>query len=228
MCFKLGNGVSQSEHEGKLLGIPSISTSCLHNERCLARMKNGEAVCSHCFAMHLMEFRKALRDAMERNLEALSDHLFSDEELEGVTIHFTPKMLELNPNHYVRIESFGDVRNVIQARNYLRIAKANPWLKWGAWTKNDDLYGEAFELEGKPENLSMGYSSLKLNEIADITKLDQRFVENLDFVFTVFTKEYAEEHGILINCGGRACRTCGTCYEANKSDGIKYINELLK
>ena len=35
---------------GKMEGIPSISTSCLENPICRARMENGESVCSHCFA----------------------------------------------------------------------------------------------------------------------------------------------------------------------------------
>lgn len=233
MSYKFPNGVSQSEHEGKLLGIPSISTSCLHNERCIARMKNGEAVCSHCFAMHLMEFRKGLREAMERNAEVLSSHVLSDDELSGMTFHFTPKMLELNPEEFARIESFGDTRNVIQARNYLRIAKVNYFLPFMAsWTKNDDHYAEALDIEGRPENLSIGFSSMKLNTVADITKLDPRFAQEVDFIFTVFTKEYVKEHGIIINCGGRSCRNCGICYHAHRTrketGKVLYVNELLK
>lgn len=233
MAYKFPNGVTQSEHEGKMLGIPSISTCCLTNPICLARMQNGDSVCAKCYSATYMGFRKPLREAMERNLELLSDHIFTAEELDGMTIHFTQKMRDLNPEMYARTESFGDVRNDIQAINYMLIHERNPEYKWGAWTKNDFIWGAALEKLGrKPSNLSLGYSSPKVNEVADISKLHPIFVDNLDFVFTVFTKEYAKAHGIEINCGGLACRLDGKCYTANeykaRTGHVLYINEILK
>lgn len=233
MAVHLGCGLVQSEHDGKMLNIPSISTSCLRNPRCIARMKAGDSVCSKCYAAAYMAFRKGLADAMERNFDILNDHVLSDEELEGIGIKFTPKMEAGNPRHYARIESFGDSASVTHARNHLRIIKRNGLLRWGLWTKNDDHYGEALEIEGKPENLSLGYSSPKLNEVADIEKLHPVFRSNMDFVFTVFEDWYIEKHGIIINCGARACAPCGACYEANQPDAdgihrVKYINERKK
>ena len=46
-----------------------------------------------------------------------------------------------------------------------------------------------------------------------------------DKVFTVYTKDYIEEHHIEINCGAKACLRCMLCYKHND---VKYINEVLK
>ncbi len=233
MAYKLALGITQTEHEGKLLGIPSISTCCLTNPICLARMQNGDSVCAHCYAATLMKIRKALKEAMIRNMDILTDHVLTIDELDGMEIKFTPKMRELNPEMFAREESFGDVSNVTQAINYFLIAKRNGAFKWAIWTKNHWIVAEAYRILGwKPDNLSIGYSSPKLNEVVDLSTLDPDFVKICDFVFTVFTKQFAKEHGIKINCGGRACRKCGQCYKSNKTKAetgrIVYVNEELK
>ncbi|MBR5087960.1 MAG: hypothetical protein IK093_00885, partial [Ruminiclostridium sp.] len=51
----------------------------------------------------------------------------------------------------------------------------------------------------------------------------------IDHVFTVYTKKYAKENGIKINCGGKKCMECIlkkiNCYFRNTEF---YINELKK
>ena len=60
--------------------IPSISTSSLSNPFCQARIKNGEAVCAHCYAQRLMNFRPSLQEAMARNTEILTKQLITKKE----------------------------------------------------------------------------------------------------------------------------------------------------
>ena len=125
-------------------------------------------------------------------------------------------------NDYGRIESFGDVASIICARNYLRIIRSHPHIKFGVWTKNVNIWMHAFELEGgKPENMKFIVSSPYTNHPVDIP---EEWMPVVDHRFTVYTKEYAEEHGIEINCGGRKCATCMNCYINGPFD----IAELMK
>ena len=127
---------------------------------------------------------------------------------------------------YLRIESFGDIANVIQARNYIRIIKAFPEKRCAIWSKNILIWKEAFDLEGKPKNTTYIHSSGTVNKIDDIDKEKYSFV---DHVFTVFDKNYVKKNNIVINCGGKKCLECikarKNCYFRNNTF---YINEQLK
>ena len=101
---------------------------------------------------------------------------------------------------YLRIESFGDVQNVTQARNYLRIIKAFPNKRCAIWSKNKEVYKKAIQFEGKPQNTSYVHSSLFLNKP---DKIDLKEYPFIDHVFTVYEKAYVKEHNIVINCGGK-------------------------
>lgn len=59
-------------HTGKMEGMQSLSTSCVCNPVCIARMKDSNSICSHCFAaaMHKRYGNLAIR--MEQNYQILS------------------------------------------------------------------------------------------------------------------------------------------------------------
>ena len=65
-------------------------------------------------------------------------------------------------------------------------------------------------------NVFLTYSEPYLNHFT------KEIPKNFDRKFSVFTPEYAEEHGIELNCSGKRCMDCLQCYTKN---GIKYINE---
>ena len=94
------------------------------------------------------------------------------------------------------------------------------------WTKNPDIIDNVFK-QGytKPKNLRIILSSPVINVLTDYIKI----YSWCDSVFTVYTKEYASTHNIVINCGGRSCATCtgGRCYFKGGCHPV-YINELLK
>ena len=140
---------------GKMSGIPSISTSCLVNPICIKRMQDGESVCCHCFAAATMQRYSSAGQHAENNF-----HLLNAEVL---PLEMLPRFRNVA---IVRIESFGDVASVTQAINYLNIAKVNPFITFAAWTKNAAIWNKAIAQAGKPENLSLVYSSFKLNEQA--------------------------------------------------------------
>ena len=193
---------------GKMDGIPSISTSCLSNPICIARMKDDESICARCFAeATLMRYKECGKNCAQ-NYDLLTSELVPQYLLpifnDDVTI--------------VRIESFGDVANVTQAINYINIIRMNPTVRFAWWSKNASIINEAFAQVGKPRNVVMVESSCKLN-------VQKKLSANFDKVFTVYDAEHIEGNTININCGARSCATCQRCYK--KGTGT-IVNEKLK
>lgn len=193
---------------GKLEGINALSTSVVMNMFCQARRCISGSICEKCYAESTVTRYTKLGQNVAENFEILTNHL-----LEVMDFPFTPDL-------FFRIEAFGDVSTVIQCRNYIRFCRRNPQTTFTAWTKNPAIWDRAFQLEGKPENLIMGLSSMFVNKPAEIRW------SWVDFLFTVYTAEYAIEHDIEINCGGRHCIECRRCY--TKHDGVMIVNEMLK
>ena len=202
---------------GKMNGIPSISTSCLDNPICRKRMKDGESVCVHCFAAALLEHRGNVRQAVRNNFELLNT--------EVLPLEMLPRFRNVS---IVRIESFGDVASVTQAINYINIVKVNPFVMFAAWTKNASIWNAAIKQVGKPENLSLVYSSFKLNKVASPEEYFTKDGENnFDHIFTVFDKATCDFYGDgFINCGARDCATCRRCYRKDPQEFN--IKEQLK
>ena len=206
-----------SDHmDGKMEGFPSISTACDINPFCLARMKNGIGICKHCFAMASMGLYKKLQENCRHNFEVLTKEI--------LPLELLPKFCE--DVVQIRGESFGDVYNKTQAINYINIAKVNPRIRFTIWSKNPNIWIQAFNEVGKPENMTFVLSSQELNAPAKV-KPEWWFV---DIVFTVYDPQYVAANNITINCGARHCLTCRKCYPEleKRNSGIVYINELLK
>ena len=194
---------------GKMSGIPSISTSCLVNPICRARMADGDSICAHCFAAATLERYSAAGVNAESNFHLLNDLILPEELLPVFK----------DTVEIVRIESFGDVGSVNHAINYLNICKKNPHVRFAWWSKNMGIVERAVELVGKPENVVLVESSEKLN------RAKERVREIVDKTFTVYDKKTIETEGIEINCGARCCLTCQRCYrkgtEADIAEQLK-------
>jgi hypothetical protein len=189
---------------GKMDGIPSISTSCVCNPICIARMKNGNSICAKCFAVATIKHYGALGKALESNF-----HLLNDSVLDLDLLPRFKSSVEI-----VRIESFGDVASVTQAVNYANICKVNPNVTFAWWSKNMSIIKKAFDIVGKPNNVIMVESAPMLD-----TEI-QPSCDIVDKTFTVYTKM---SHNI--NCGKRSCMKCRRCY---RKDTEKSVKELLK
>lgn len=196
---------------GKMEGIPSISTSCLRNPFCLARMKKGDSVCSHCFAKATINHYSALGKALDNNFDLLTGRILNDDEIPI----FKPSV------EIVRIESFGDIANETQVINYLNIVKANPHCVFAWWTKNEKLLHKILLKTGKPENLVLIRSSEKLNQF-----IDKPISPFFDHVFTVYNVPERIADKNFINCGARNCNMCRRCYTIGNNEF--FINEILK
>lgn len=204
-----------TDHTGKMRGLTSVSTSVLDNTICAARRMDRESICAHCFAAAQMGLYKNMQPVFANNLNMLSSRLLEPKEIPVI----------LTASGYLRGESFGDVMNAIQAANYLRIAKYNPWCKFAVWTKNPGFYDAAIiaGLAEKPANCNIILSSRRVNHADDVP---ERFRYFIDRVFTVYDPAGIKAQSININCGARSCATCGKCYE--KTDKYYQIAEKLK
>lgn len=207
----------RTEHDKKhkLAGMFSVNTYCGMNSRCKARRENPALICAKCYAFNLT----AIYDTLQRKL-IKATFLYCNELINECD------MPVINAA-YERIESFGELNNVIQARNYLRYVKHNPRTTFTQWTKNADILAAAIDIEGKPKNLILVFSSYRLN-IPD-TWIFEKFKYNgkplFDKLFTVYTAEYAIMNNIAIHCIDSKCMKCMRCYSRR---GGKIVNEIVK
>lgn len=180
---------------GKMEGIPCIGTTMQLNPICRERVKVPGSVCAHCFAARTTKAYKMLEAHLEENYLLLTEHLVPDDLL--------PRFKRTV--RIVRFESFGDLATVTQARNYIRIARVNPGVIFGLWTKNPHILAEALEIERKPDNLVVILSSMHLNQRAAVK------YDFIDKVFTVYDKDHFDE-AEGFTCKGKSCAECAHCY----------------
>ena len=205
-----------SKLSGKLEHLYSISTSPIINPICQRRAKDELSICHYCFSIaSITRFRKNLNEPLTKNYMLLSSELIPEDKIPFLNYGV------------MRFESHGDLGNITQARNYIRIAKRNPHCTFSIWTKNHGFLNKAIELEGKPNNLICGISSPYMNKPDHATAQKYSWC---DFLFTVYNAEFAKENNINMNCP-RKCINCMKCYTReifkNKS-GYMVINEVLK
>lgn len=197
----------------KMDGVQSIGTSSLNNPICKKRKEVCGGVCAHCYAAALCKFRTTLQHNLEDNYRQLTARLLTPKEAAAVPV----------TSLIARIESFGDVANVIQARNYIRIIRAHNWIRFGIWSKNWGIWHAAFKLEGKPKNCTFVLSSMHLNQPVDAHPMMKKYV---DHVFTVWTKDqYEKFEGGPTECAALSCAKCQKCY---RKGGSFEINERLR
>jgi hypothetical protein len=191
-----------------MAGMASISTSVTTNARCAKNAQIKGSICELCYAAKQMKFYPSMEKPMVENQRILTSEILPAEKLPRIN------------NIYFRFESFGDLNNATQVKNYFNICYKNPRVKFALWTKNPDYIAAAIR-DGyeKPENLNIVLSSLFVNQQR---KTRYPFI---DKVFTVYDPDHIEQNGIEINCGAKNCFSCGLCYEKN---GVSVINEKLK
>lgn len=205
---------------GKMKDVYAISTLSLCNALCLKRMQNSRLVCAHCYV------KKSLYICAVLNYVQNSFILMNYELPTDWIPVFNPAIADKHP--YIRIESFGDLANVLQAENYIRIVYANPVFKFGAWTKNPAFMARAIIKYGKPCNLSTVFSM----SVVDAMDTNTRFDRFFDHKFIVVTNQNIKDSFLLkdgfypCKCGKRSCIECHACYIP--SEGVTTATELLR
>ena len=208
------------DHDAKMHGVISLSTYIGMNAFCQARCKNcNDAICKYCYAASLTNQRTGLKNKLRR-IHAILTNV----ELTAMDI---PK-LDSNLYPYFRIESFGDINNVIQVKNYNLIAAVNNNINFTWWSKNPGIIQNAIN-NGMTlsKNIVIGLSSLYLNK-PEIDKAKR--YSFIRFLFTVYDDKFIEDNNIEINCGTKHCVSCGIWYKYlhEYSSGLMIINERKK
>lgn len=206
--------LTSGSESGKMHDFTMITTSCLYNPLCIARRKNKRLVCAKCYAQAQLKRQKTLRDKLYYNSLFYSQYELKPSD---VPIIYTV-------NNVLRFESHGDFINTIHAKNSYVIARKNKHLQCGLWTKNAWL----FKGLKKPKNIVFVYSIAKINKVITMTTLKdiQKIYPFVDKLFAVYSKDFIKDTGITINCGGRDCMNCLTCYKGRKTKPL--IFEQLK
>ncbi len=199
------------------------------------------SICRACFAMKTIAARSTVAKAMDHNSDRLTKEL-NQVSIDLIAIEIVAALIK-NGTHKFRLESFGDIANIEQATNYIRICaaiteyakKRNYSVSIAWWTKNIDLLLKAWTAcddvtrEKAAANLCILVSSVFIN-VPESRKATAHIESVLGFavkVFTVFDSEKtANAAGYEINCGARSCSTCGRCYR--KTAATEYVCELLK
>lgn len=240
--FRKAKGIGVTyQHEGKMRGMVSLSTSCTENPNCI-KMHNANATvmqtvhsvdwtteymnpteiechctCNECYSFFLNDLREDMREKLCDNAKILQSEIIPV----GEWVHLNKR----DVHGCFRLESFGDVANETQVINYFNFALTNPNVTFVAWTKQYWLYDMAVKNgNAKPDNFVLIISSPFLNVELDITQFPLA-----DRVFTVYTYEWIVANDIrpdFINCGARSCIRCMLCYI--KGNGVVHIREILK
>lgn len=200
-------------HEGgKIAGLQSCDSSahgCGFCQKMIAAAEKGrkdgkKIICGSCYDIKQENYRTGVKNRHGLNLLIMSSVLFTEEELATLAI-YTP---------FARFNSSGDIENVIQARNYLRIAKSHKNTRFTFWFKNLAAVNKAVQLEGKPENVLFIYSDPIINGSVKPEIFFKAFAW-IDYIFVVSEKELVNsflEAGYN-ECNGKKCMECGyACY----------------
>ena len=209
------------DHDAKMHGVISLSTYVGNNIYCLARCNNcTNAICKYCYANSLTKQRYYLKMKLIRIMAIFTNIELSKSDIPVIDNTIYP---------YFRFESFGDINNKLQFKNYNLFAAVNPGVNFTIWTKNPGIIQQCINAGLQlSNNLIIGLSSLYLNtpEIKKAKKYP--FIR---FLFTVYDDDYIAAHNININCGAKHCISCGICYKylhEYKNGGLYIINERKK
>lgn len=208
-------GIYQTSYHdsGKIQGITSCDGSAHGCKFCNDMRELAEKfpelgiICDLCYD-HQQEIdrsnvgpRHALNGLIMKTVE------FEEDEVAGLPI-----------TSILREDSSGEIDNMIQALNYLKIAKSHPYSEAACWTKNAPVVSVAVDYYGKPENLRLIQSSPRIG-------VPVTLAPHFDNSFTVYRNK-AETLAAIARganpCNGQHCIDCGyRCYYSEKKGGWK-------
>lgn len=261
-----------------------ISTNCAFNidmavNAVMAAIENDDddalttalnMVCLHCYSAqgNMYDF-----DVMHLivNHNRLSTEFISDDELNAIAKRAVKiatsghtvskkykdgtKVTEFYPATYeVRIQHKGDVENVIEVRNYGRLAELikgiNSNVSVTCWTKFPDIYEKAFSMFPEIDFSCMRYGvsayATDENGVNEVKRLKAKH-SWLNFGFVVYHRDgktYTDaENENYVNgrftgicegytcaackCDRGSCGKCGICY-GKRGDEFKIVFELIR
>ncbi len=210
MTIRTANGMIISRMTGKMEGFHSINTNPLDNPYCNKMSSIPGSICSRCYSRRmLMTLRKSCNRSWSENGFILSQGVMPKKHL--------PDLSGLHCNGAFRFSSHGEIINETHLINLCNIARKNPDITFGLWTKRISMVQK--HLDEIPENVVL-IASTRLVNVA-LPNVPDGFHK----VFSAYNKPFATQHDIPINCSGK-CKDCMLCYR--KDNGVTHINELIK
>jgi hypothetical protein len=185
----------------KMERFHSLNTNPLCNPFCLANRKR-KTICKHCYAVQLVKQYRRVYKAYERNGKILSKRFLKFEELPVIE------------DKYFRFAASGELINNIHYQNLCNIARRNIKTQFVLWTKRLEITSKVM----RPRNLKIIFSNSKVDDLRPVLP------KGAEKIFSVYSKKFAEENNININCK-KKCFQCLLCY---KDNNIRFVNELLK
>lgn len=206
------NHITTKKGHSKLDGGCSVSTDC-HGCNFCRKMwqkaqdevqKTGKTniICASCYSDTDGKLHRGLA-----NRNAINRAILNVQIPQGVW----DDAFQIPPlREFFRVQSFGETDTVTEACNFIRMCRAigRMWndIPCGTWSKNSIVWATAFDLIGKPENMTYVQSSPRINVRTPIAPCIKPYC---DHRFTVFSPDYLAKHPeIKINCGGRSCKDC--------------------
>ena len=107
---------------------------------------------------------------------------------------------------FFRGHAHGELINETHFVNFINSAIRNPHTNVTLWTKRKDMVNRVLEYVEKPKNLIMIYSEPRVNVI----NLD--IPAHFDKIFNVVDSPELDSR---VNCGGKSCINCLSCYQKN-------------
>lgn len=211
----------ESMHKtGKIEDIMSFDSSATNCEFCDAMRKaaknNPDHICGYCYDFAQEHSFKGVNvlNRHSLNMIIIASVEFSVEELRT-----------LNVSYINRINSSGDVPNIIYAKNMINLCFAFPVVNFGFWAKNTAAVIAACDELGKPGNVKLIQSSYIIGKPAKLAKY-------FDVVFTVYATKESVEKALATGakeCNGKKCKTCGfKCYLKNGWQPGDNVAEYLR
>ena len=197
---------------GKMTGMPAITTSMLCNAHCQKLSNIIGTVCEKCYTMKYLKSRPAVEKCYAENTDLLTSSIIPIKQLPFINAAMC------------RLETFGDIVNTTHLQNYVNLIKKNNHCMFSLFTKNYTVVFDYFKTHKQPKNLSIVISSLIINEPFELEFLPDHLT-NVK-IFTVYSKPFAKDNNVAINCGKNRCVDCRRCYTKNKNP--IYISEILK
>lgn len=201
--LQLLNVYSVSFHnDGKIEDTCSCDSSAHNCKFCLkmreAAEKDPTIICGLCYDWSQENYRRGVRNRHSLNLMIMA------------TVEFTVEELAILPASAIsRINSSGDTENEIHAKNMINFAYAHKYSRVAYWAKNKKAVISACDALGKPENLILVQSSIRIN-------CPDALAKYFDYVFTVYVDKESTEKAIAggaCECNGKKCKDCGfKCY----------------
>ena len=207
-------------HEsGKIENIFSLDSTAHNCEFCAKMRKYAEThadcICAYCYDISQEKYKIASLARHTLNLIIMANVEFTVEEL-----------ATLPGSGDIRVNSSGDAPNITYAENMIKYALAHSFANVAIWSKNAFAYIKACKKYGKPENVTLIYSSPFMNKIVPLPMF-------FDLLFVVFTSPEEIEKALANGageCNGKKCMNCGNkCYnKAWIKSNVKVIAEIVR